>query len=57
VGGDLEVAGWVRPVETARIVINLIRGYELERLLKPQLEVGEFERRLDSVLAHTNPTS
>jgi AcrR family transcriptional regulator len=51
--GDLEAAGWARPVETARTVINLIRGYELERLLNPQLEVGEFERRLDSFLTRT----
>ena len=51
--GDLEAAGWARPVETARTVINLIRGYELERLLNAQLEVGEFERRLDSFLTRT----
>jgi AcrR family transcriptional regulator len=50
--GDLEAAGWARPVETARTVINLIRGYELERLLNPQLEVDEFQRRLDLVLTH-----
>lgn len=54
--GDLETAGWSRPVETARTVINLIRGYELERLLNPHLEVDEFERRLDSVLAHPSHT-
>jgi AcrR family transcriptional regulator len=47
---DLEAAGWPRPVETARMLLNLIRGYELERLLNPQLEGGEFRRRLDSVL-------
>jgi AcrR family transcriptional regulator len=55
--GDLEAAGWARPVETARTVINLIRGYELERLLNPQLEVDEFERRLDSILAHATHTN
>lgn len=49
--GDLEAAGWPRPVETARTLLNLIRGYELERLLNPQLKVDEFQRRLDTVLA------
>lgn len=51
---DLEAAGWPRPVETARTLLNLIRGYELERLLNPQLEVDAFQRRLDAVLAHTS---
>ena len=51
--GDLEAAGRARPVQTARTVINLIRGYELERLLNPQLEDEEFERRLDSFLTRT----
>ena len=48
--GDLEAAGWTRPVETARTVINLIRGYEIERLLNPQLGVDDFERRLEALL-------
>ncbi len=52
IAGDLEAAGWPQPVRTARTLMNLIRGYELERLLNPQLEVEEFQRRLDSVLAH-----
>jgi AcrR family transcriptional regulator len=50
VAGDLEAAGWPRAVETARTLLNLIRGYELERLLDPRLEVDEFRRRLDSIL-------
>lgn len=49
--GDLEAAGWPRPVDTARTLINLIRGYELERLLDPTLEADVFQRRLDTVLA------
>lgn len=53
--GDLEAAGWARPIEAARTVINLIRGYELERLLNPHLEDGELERRLDSVLSSSTP--
>lgn len=50
IAGDLETAGWSRPVETARTIINLIRGFEIERLLNPQLTAGEFERRLETVL-------
>jgi AcrR family transcriptional regulator len=49
---DLEAAGWARSIATARTVVNLIRGYELERLLDPRLGVEEFQRRLDLVLAH-----
>lgn len=49
--GDLEASGWPRPVETARTLLNLIRGYELERLLNPRLDVDEFRRRLELVLA------
>ena len=48
--GDLEAAGWTRPVETARTVINLIRGYEIERLLNSQLDADDFERRLEAFL-------
>jgi TetR/AcrR family transcriptional regulator, regulator of biofilm formation and stress response len=51
IAGDLEEAGWPRAVEAARTVLNLIRGYELERLLNPRLEVDELRRRLDLVLA------
>jgi AcrR family transcriptional regulator len=47
---DLEAAGWTQPFEAARTLINLIRGYELERLLDPQRDAAEFRRRLDSVL-------
>jgi AcrR family transcriptional regulator len=53
VAGDLEAGGVPRAVETARTVMNLIRGYELERLLNPQLEDDEFERRLASILDST----
>jgi AcrR family transcriptional regulator len=48
--GDLEAGGCLRPVETARTLLNLIRGYELERLLDPRLDVAAFQRRIDSVL-------
>ena len=32
-------------------LINLVRGYEIERLLNPNLEVDEFRRRIDWLLA------
>lgn len=48
---DLEAAGWARPVETARTVINLIRGYEIERLLNPQLGADDFAGRLEALLS------
>jgi AcrR family transcriptional regulator len=51
---DFEAAGWPQPVEAARTLINLIRGYELERLLDPQADAAEFGRRLDSILTRTD---
>ncbi|MEW5991362.1 MAG: TetR family transcriptional regulator [Chloroflexota bacterium] len=51
---DFEAAGWPQPVEAARTVLNLIRGYELERLLDPTRTATEFRRRLDSVLTRTD---
>lgn len=51
--GDLEAAGWPRPVETARTLLNLIRGYELERLLNPELDLEGFRRRVDAVLGRS----
>lgn len=53
--GDLEAAGWPFAVATARTLVNLIRGYELERLLDRKLEVDEFKRRLDTVLRRNVP--
>jgi TetR/AcrR family transcriptional regulator, regulator of biofilm formation and stress response len=47
----LEAAGHTRAVETARILINLVRGYELERLLNPRLGIDELRRRIDVVVA------
>ena len=54
IAGDLEVAGWPHPVEGARTLMNLIRGYELERLLDPNADAVEFGRRLDSLLSRTD---
>lgn len=54
IAGDLETAGWPQPIEAARTLMNLIRGYELERLLNPDSDAAEFRRRLDSVLTRTD---
>jgi hypothetical protein len=51
---DFEAAGWPHPVAAARTLLNLIRGYELERLLDPTRDAAEFGRRLESVLARTD---
>jgi hypothetical protein len=55
--GDLEAAGRPRAIETARTILNLIRGYELERLLDPRPADDAFERRIDAVLARPGPAA
>lgn len=55
IAGDLEAAGALRAVETARILANLLRGYELERLTNPQLGVDDLRRRIDAVLTSLLP--
>lgn len=50
--GDLEAAGWNMPVDTARTIINLIQGFEIERLINPQVDTDDFRRRLQAVLSH-----
>ena len=47
---DLEEAGAIRPLETAKILINMTRGFDLERLANPELGVDELRRRLDLIL-------
>jgi TetR/AcrR family transcriptional regulator, regulator of biofilm formation and stress response len=47
IAGDLEAAGWPRAIETARVLLNLVRGFEIERLLNPHLDHTEFRRRID----------
>lgn len=49
--GDLEAAGRTRPVETARTIINLVRGFEIEKLIDPRVDADDFRRRLEAVLA------
>jgi TetR/AcrR family transcriptional regulator, regulator of biofilm formation and stress response len=46
----LEAAGAPRPIEAARTLLNLVRGFELERLLDARLTRDDFARRLDLVL-------
>jgi AcrR family transcriptional regulator len=47
---SLEAAGVARPMRSARTLLNLVRGYELESLLDPSLTVADFEERLAPVL-------
>ena len=47
----LEGAGARRPTESAHTLANFVRRSELERLVKPQLGVADFERRLTPLLA------
>jgi TetR/AcrR family transcriptional regulator, regulator of biofilm formation and stress response len=51
IAGDLEAAGRPAPLETARALINFMRGYEIERLLDPRLSIVECRRRIDLLLA------
>lgn len=46
----LERAGAERPMAAARTLINFVRGFELERLVKPKLSTREFQRRLTPLL-------
>lgn len=46
----LERAGTRRPTESARTLVNFVRGFELERLVKPKLGIADFERRLTPLL-------
>ena len=52
---SLEVAGFDRPLAWARSLHNLVRGYELERLLDPALDLAELDDRLSILLEHDPP--
>jgi TetR/AcrR family transcriptional regulator, regulator of biofilm formation and stress response len=52
---SLEVAGFERPMAWARSLHNLVRGYELERLLDPGLDLAELDDRLAILLEHGPP--
>lgn len=46
----LEQGGTIRPVNAARTLLNLARGYELESMLEPSLTISDFRERIDVVL-------
>jgi TetR/AcrR family transcriptional regulator, regulator of biofilm formation and stress response len=48
--GSLEAAGFARPVTSARSLLNMVRGYELQRLLDPDLGLEELAERLALLL-------
>jgi DNA-binding transcriptional regulator YbjK len=48
--GPLERLGADRPVDAARTVIELMRGFELERLTRPNTSTEELRRRLEFVV-------
>ena len=50
VAAALEASGVGKPVAGARMLVNLVRGFELERLLDRQLGARDFEERLSPVL-------
>jgi len=56
--GPLERLGADRPVDAARTVIDLMRGFELERLTRPDTSTEDLRRRLEVVvcaLTRTEP--
>jgi hypothetical protein len=53
IAGDLEAAATPAPFETARAVINFMRGYQIERLLDPRLSIAEGRRRINLLLPPT----
>ncbi len=48
--GPLERLGADRPVDAARTVIELMRGFELERLTRPDTSTEDLRRRLGVVV-------
>ena len=48
--GPLERLGADRPVDAARTVIGLMRGFELERLTRPTTSAEDLRRRLEFVV-------
>ncbi|WP_409329363.1 TetR/AcrR family transcriptional regulator [Trujillonella humicola] len=53
---DLEAAGLPRPVEGARTILNVVRGFEMERLLDPALNSADVRRRIDWLLTPREST-
>jgi hypothetical protein len=46
----LEAGGVDRPITATRALLNLVRGYELERLLNPRLTTDDLSERLATLL-------
>jgi len=46
----LELLGATRPMDAARTIIDLVRGFELERLTHPAVEIEDLRRRLAPVV-------
>ena len=47
---SLEILGAPRPIDAARTLIDLVRGFEIERLTYEDAEIGQLERRLRLVV-------
>lgn len=47
---SLETLGAPRPIDAARTLIDLVRGFEIERLTYEEAEIGQLERRLELVV-------
>jgi hypothetical protein len=46
----LERLGAPRPFDGARTLIALVRGFELQRLTRPDMDVADLRRRLHAVI-------
>lgn len=44
---ELEELGFDRPIEAARCLMGVVRGFELEWLIRPDASLEELRRRLD----------
>ena len=47
VAPELEELGFERPIEAARCVMGVVRGFELEWLVRPDASLEELRRRLE----------
>src|SRR5215469_1283181 len=48
--GSLEAIGTPRPIDAARTIIDVARGFEIERLTHPHAELEDLQRRLRLVI-------
>src|SRR5215831_8248612 len=48
--GSLEAIGAPRPIDAARTIIDVVRGFEIERLTHTGAQLGDLERRLRLVI-------